>query len=34
MLELEGSQNVRILLYEAKERPLLRAKHILKVSYF
>ncbi|XP_017114169.1 active breakpoint cluster region-related protein isoform X2 [Drosophila elegans] len=32
MLELEGSQNVRILLYEAKERPLLRAKHILKLS--
>ncbi|KAH8276350.1 hypothetical protein KR026_002931 [Drosophila bipectinata] len=32
MLELEGSQNVRILLYEAKERPLLRAKHILKVG--
>ncbi|KQS25937.1 EG:23E12.2, isoform B [Drosophila erecta] len=32
MLELEGSQNVRILLYEDKERPLLRAKHILKLS--
>ncbi|XP_064536395.1 active breakpoint cluster region-related protein isoform X2 [Drosophila montana] len=32
MLELEGSQNVRVLLYEAKERPLLRAKHILKLS--
>ncbi|XP_017067581.1 active breakpoint cluster region-related protein isoform X2 [Drosophila eugracilis] len=32
MLELEGSQNVRILLYEAKERPLLKAKHILKLS--
>lgn len=32
MLELEGSQNVRILLYEAKERPLLKAKHILKVG--
>ncbi|XP_017852778.1 active breakpoint cluster region-related protein isoform X2 [Drosophila busckii] len=32
MLELEGSQNVRILLYESKERPLLRAKHILKLS--
>lgn len=31
MLELEGSQNVRVLLYEAKERPLLRAKYILKV---
>ncbi|XP_022219144.2 active breakpoint cluster region-related protein isoform X1 [Drosophila obscura] len=33
MLELEGSQNVRILLYEAKDRPLLRAKHILKLSH-
>jgi len=33
MLELEGSQNVRVLLYEAKERPLLRAKHILKVKH-
>ncbi|XP_039153833.1 active breakpoint cluster region-related protein isoform X1 [Drosophila simulans] len=32
MLELEGSQNVRILLYEAKERPVLKAKHILKLS--
>ncbi|XP_016982397.1 uncharacterized protein LOC108046935 isoform X4 [Drosophila rhopaloa] len=32
MLELEGSQNVRILLYEAKERPLLKAKHILQLS--
>lgn len=32
MLELEGSQNVRVLLYEAKEPPLLRAKHILKVG--
>lgn len=32
MLELEGSQNVRVLLYEDKERPLLRAKYILKVS--
>ncbi|XP_068154512.1 active breakpoint cluster region-related protein isoform X2 [Drosophila tropicalis] len=33
MLELEGSQNIRILLYEAKERPLLRAKQILKLSF-
>lgn len=32
VLELEGSQNVRILLYEARETPLLRAKHVLKVS--
>ncbi|KRG07094.1 active breakpoint cluster region-related protein isoform X2 [Drosophila mojavensis] len=32
MLELEGSQNVRVLLYEDKERPLLRAKYILKLS--
>ncbi|KAH8270701.1 hypothetical protein KR044_006656 [Drosophila immigrans] len=32
MLELEGSQNVRVLLYEAKEPPLLRAKYILKLS--
>ncbi|XP_054730679.1 active breakpoint cluster region-related protein isoform X2 [Anastrepha obliqua] len=32
VLELEGSQNVRILLYEAHERPKLRAKHVLKLS--
>ncbi|XP_030380945.1 active breakpoint cluster region-related protein isoform X2 [Scaptodrosophila lebanonensis] len=32
VLELEGSQNVRVLLYEAKERPLLRAKYTLKLS--
>lgn len=32
VLELEGSQNVRILLYESHERPILKAKHILKVS--
>ncbi|XP_030079402.1 active breakpoint cluster region-related protein isoform X2 [Drosophila hydei] len=32
MLELEGSQNVRVLLYEDKERPLLRAKYVLKLS--
>lgn len=34
VLELEGSQNVRILLYESHERPILKAKHILKVSIF
>lgn len=33
VLELEGSQNVRILLYEAHERPKLRAKHVLKVNH-
>ncbi|XP_055370829.1 serine-rich adhesin for platelets isoform X2 [Condylostylus longicornis] len=33
VLELEGSQNVRILLYEAQEhRPALKAKNILKLS--
>ncbi|XP_055915254.1 uncharacterized protein LOC129948324 isoform X2 [Eupeodes corollae] len=32
VLELEGSQNVRILLYEARDMPLLRAKYILKLS--
>ncbi|KAH8295982.1 hypothetical protein KR018_008982 [Drosophila ironensis] len=32
ILELEGSQNVRILLYEDKKGPLLRAKHIIKLS--
>lgn len=32
VLELEGSQNVRILLYESHERPILKAKHILKLS--
>ncbi|XP_052899721.1 uncharacterized protein LOC128306307 isoform X1 [Anopheles moucheti] len=33
VLELEGSQNLRILLYQADvQRPILRAKHILKLS--
>uniref|UniRef100_W4VRB6 Putative rho gtpase activating protein at 1a n=1 Tax=Corethrella appendiculata TaxID=1370023 RepID=W4VRB6_9DIPT len=33
VLELEGSQNIRILLYEDNpHRPILRAKHILKLS--
>lgn len=31
VVELEGSQNVRILLYAAQERPILKAKHVLKV---
>ncbi|XP_046803449.1 breakpoint cluster region protein isoform X1 [Lucilia cuprina] len=32
VVELEGSQNVRILLYALQERPILRAKHIIKLS--
>ncbi|GBP07595.1 Breakpoint cluster region protein [Eumeta japonica] len=32
VVELEGSQNVRILLYALQERPILRAKHVLKLS--
>lgn len=33
ILELEGSQNIRILLYEEHSpRQILRAKHILKVN--
>lgn len=35
ILELEGSQNVRILLYEDHSpRQLLRAKHVIKVCFF
>jgi hypothetical protein len=30
-LELEGSQNVRVLLYEDAERPLLRGKAVIEV---
>lgn len=34
VLELEGSQNLRILLYEENQtRPILRAKHTLKVRF-
>ncbi|XP_065364346.1 active breakpoint cluster region-related protein isoform X2 [Calliphora vicina] len=32
VVELEGSQNVRILLYALQERPILRAKYVLKLS--
>ncbi|XP_037818380.1 uncharacterized protein LOC119608151 isoform X5 [Lucilia sericata] len=32
VVELEGSQNVRILLYALQERPILRAKHVIKLS--
>ncbi|XP_067639127.1 active breakpoint cluster region-related protein isoform X3 [Eurosta solidaginis] len=32
VIELEGSQNVRVILYEAHDRPKLRAKHVLKLS--
>lgn len=32
VLELEGSQNVRILLYQDGDRPILRAKYVLEVS--
>lgn len=31
VLELEGSQNLRILLYQDNDRPILRAKHVLEV---
>lgn len=34
VLELEGSQNVRILLYQDGERPILRAKYVLEVRIF
>ena len=33
VIELEGSQNVRILLYALQERPILKAIQVLKVSY-
>uniref|UniRef100_A0A1A9VUF9 Active breakpoint cluster region-related protein n=1 Tax=Glossina austeni TaxID=7395 RepID=A0A1A9VUF9_GLOAU len=32
VVELEGSQNVRILLYELQERTVIKAKHVLKLS--
>ena len=33
VLELEGSQNVRVILYEdTTARPIMRAKHVLKVT--
>lgn len=32
VLELEGSQNLRILLYQDGDRPILRAKYVLEVS--
>jgi hypothetical protein len=32
VLELEGSQNLRILVYQDGDRPILRAKHVLEVS--
>uniref|UniRef100_A0A1I8NNV9 Active breakpoint cluster region-related protein n=2 Tax=Stomoxys calcitrans TaxID=35570 RepID=A0A1I8NNV9_STOCA len=32
VVELEGSQNVRILLYALQERPILKSKHVLKLS--
>lgn len=31
VVELEGSQNVRILLYTVSDRPTLKSKHVLKV---
>jgi hypothetical protein len=31
ILELEGSQNVRVLLYEDADRPLLRGKAVIEV---
>lgn len=33
VVELEGSQNVRFLLYEAKERVSIKSKYVLKVSH-
>lgn len=33
VLELEGSQNLRILLYQDGDRPILRAKYVLEVSF-
>jgi flagellar biosynthesis regulator FlaF len=33
VVELEGSQNVRILLYQDDERPKLRAKYVLEVTH-
>ncbi|XP_070506398.1 active breakpoint cluster region-related protein isoform X2 [Chironomus tepperi] len=32
VLELEGSQNVRVLLYQDGDRPILRAKYVLELS--
>lgn len=32
ILELEGSQNVRVLLYEDADRPILRGKAVIEVS--
>ncbi|XP_058977626.1 active breakpoint cluster region-related protein isoform X2 [Musca domestica] len=32
VVELEGSQNVRILLYTVSDRPTLKSKHVLKLS--
>jgi active breakpoint cluster region-related protein len=34
VLELEGSQNLRILLYQDGDRPILRAKHVIEVRIF
>lgn len=31
VVELEGSQNVRILLYALQDRPILRSKYVMKV---
>jgi hypothetical protein len=32
VLELEGSQNVRVLLYQDSDRPILRAKYVVELS--
>lgn len=32
VLELEGSQNLRVLVYQDDDRPILRAKHVLELS--
>ncbi|KAL7031589.1 hypothetical protein ACKWTF_007067 [Chironomus riparius] len=32
VLELEGSQNVRVLVYQDSDRPILRAKYVLELS--